>query len=107
MAHSLEVRVPLVDYVLWSELAALLGPSGRLRSKKILALAPTPPLPAALYRRPKTGFVVPVWSWLSGSRPLDAWRRLPLLRDGGAQGSRRWGYTVFQIFAGHLPVPAP
>ena len=104
MAHSLEVRVPFVDVVLWRRLAEILGPSSPVRSKSLLATAPRPPLPEALQNRPKTGFSVPVWKWLDGAR-LDAWRAVPLLRKTGSQqGMRRWGFTVFRHFAdGLLP----
>jgi asparagine synthase (glutamine-hydrolysing) len=64
MAHSLEIRVPLVDVTLATGLAPLLAaqnPPG----KRDLAATPTRPLPRALVERPKTGFVVPVREWLT------------------------------------------
>jgi asparagine synthase (glutamine-hydrolysing) len=76
MAHSLEVRVPLVDSVLLDRLAPLTAAAGGRALKHLLADAPVRPLPAAVTNRRKTGFSTPVGSWmaervavaLSGSR---------------------------------------
>jgi asparagine synthase (glutamine-hydrolysing) len=72
MAHSLEVRVPLLDHVL-VEWAATLPPRLRLNargSKYVLKEALRPYLPAAILRRGKMGFAVPLAAWLRG--PLSA-----------------------------------
>jgi asparagine synthase (glutamine-hydrolysing) len=69
MAHSLEVRVPLLDHVL-VEWAATLPPWLRLNargSKYVLKQALRPHLPAAILRRSKMGFSVPLAAWLRGS----------------------------------------
>jgi asparagine synthase (glutamine-hydrolysing) len=69
MAHSLEVRVPLLDHVL-VEWAATLPPELRLNaraSKYVLKEALGPYLPPAVLRRPKMGFAVPLAAWLRGS----------------------------------------
>lgn len=66
MAHSLEIRVPLVDLELMRHLAPLLA----LRTpptKRDMASAPTIPLPNEVLNRPKTGFSVPVREWLLGN----------------------------------------
>ena len=64
MAHSLEIRVPLVDSRLLEQVAAvnqcLSGDTG----KRYLAEAPTRPLPAAVIDRNKTGFGIPVGRWV-------------------------------------------
>jgi asparagine synthase (glutamine-hydrolysing) len=64
MAHSLEIRVPLVDATFVSELAPLIAASNP-PGKRDLAATPRQPLPRALVERPKTGFVVPVREWLT------------------------------------------
>jgi len=67
MAHSLEVRTPLVDATLLRRIAEV-GPFGDARQpKQYLALAPTTPLPPAVISRRKTGFGVPVAPWMPGS----------------------------------------
>lgn len=66
MAHSLEVRVPLVDPVLLCASAphtlalAAVGVSG----KTLLAASPTQPLPQGVIDRPKIGFSTPIARWL-------------------------------------------
>lgn len=61
MAHSLEVRVPLVDHLLLQQVAPyVLAGDG----KELLTHAPRQPLPAAVLRRPKTGFTIPARQWL-------------------------------------------
>ena len=56
MAHSLEIRTPLVDVALFRSLSPYMIKPERLPSKRELALAPEKPLPDAVINRPKTGF---------------------------------------------------
>jgi asparagine synthase (glutamine-hydrolysing) len=69
MAHSLEARSPFLDHEL-VEFAARL-PVGlkmrRLTQKYLLKQAVGPLLPAAVRRRRKMGFAVPIDAWLRGS----------------------------------------
>jgi asparagine synthase (glutamine-hydrolysing) len=66
MAHSLEVRVPLVDRTLLEACAPhTLGFSRSATScKALLALSPKLPLPQAVIVRAKTGFTTPIGRWL-------------------------------------------
>ena len=68
MAHSLEVREPLMDHELVEWLATL--PSSiKLRgneSKFLLKKAMEPHLPADIMYRPKMGFAVPLARWFRG-----------------------------------------
>ena len=68
MAHSLEVREPLMDHELVEWLATL--PSSlKIRngeSKYLLKKAMEPHLPADIMYRPKMGFSVPLARWLRG-----------------------------------------
>ncbi|HEX4146996.1 MAG TPA: asparagine synthase (glutamine-hydrolyzing) [Pirellulales bacterium] len=66
MAHSIEVRVPLLDHVLVETLARIPGPLklGRFRTKPLLIDALPSPLPKEVFRRPKMGFVFPWELWL-------------------------------------------
>src|SRR5207253_3407115 len=68
MAHSLEVRVPLVDAHLLRRLAPLLV-HRKGRGKKILAHATRPTLPETVRNRRKTGFTLPLKEWLQQSQP--------------------------------------
>jgi asparagine synthase (glutamine-hydrolysing) len=68
MAHSLEVRAPLLDHRLL-EFAARLPERLKLRGtsgKLLLREAVRPWLPAGLAERPKHGFSVPIGEWLRG-----------------------------------------
>jgi asparagine synthase (glutamine-hydrolysing) len=68
MAHSLEVREPLMDHPLVEWLASL--PSAlKVRAgegKYLLKKAMEPRLPHAVLYRPKMGFAVPLASWFRG-----------------------------------------
>jgi asparagine synthase (glutamine-hydrolysing) len=74
MAHSLEIRVPFVDAVLLQELAPLLVGKHRV-NKSVMAASLRRPLPAAILARPKTGFTVPIRTWL--------------MRDGAFNGEKQ------------------
>ena len=78
MAHSLEIRTPLVDVDLFRALAPMLL-SVPPPSKRDMAMTPRPALPRAVIERPKTGFSVPVRDWLqggtAGERGLRGWAR--------------------------------
>jgi len=79
MAHSLEIRVPLVDYRLLGALAPLIA-SAAPPTKRDLAAVPTRPLPREVVQRPKTGFDIPVRDWLhpgetGGGGPAREWAR--------------------------------
>ena len=63
MAHSLEVRVPLVDVELLSHVA-LVTTKNRSPSKRMLGNSPRVPLPSKVIERPKTGFGTPIQAWL-------------------------------------------
>ncbi|MEE9250632.1 MAG: asparagine synthase-related protein, partial [Alphaproteobacteria bacterium] len=82
MAHSLEIRVPLVDADLFRALAPMLV-SAKPPGKRDMARTPGRSLPEAVMARPKTGFAVPLRDWLQG----DA---------GRARGLRGWARTVFE-----------
>lgn len=69
MAHSLELRAPLLDHRL-IELAWEAPPALR-RDKRVLKSLAFRHIPRVLLERPKVGFGVPLGSWLRG--PLRDW----------------------------------
>ncbi|MBC7952384.1 MAG: asparagine synthase (glutamine-hydrolyzing) [Rhodospirillaceae bacterium] len=73
MAHSLEIRVPLVDVELWRSVVSLVK-AGKAPSKRDMAHAAMPALPDAVLNRPKTGFHVPIDRWM-GHSSLRGWAR--------------------------------
>jgi asparagine synthase (glutamine-hydrolysing) len=64
MAHSVELRTPLVDASLLQDLQPLLGAFQQFPNKRLLATAAERPLPENIIKRPKTGFGIPVQTWL-------------------------------------------
>jgi asparagine synthase (glutamine-hydrolysing) len=84
MAHSLEIRTPLVDFVLLSQLAPMLRsnlPPGKLE----MARSTARPLPEHILQRRKTGFFVPVREWIMES-----------LDQQPERGLRSWAKFVFR-----------
>ena len=88
MAHSIEIRTPLVDFALLTRLAPviphLVEPAA---GKRALAAAPSVALPASITNRSKTGFGVPTGRWLATASRATA------ASKGAA--SRAWGREVY------------
>jgi len=100
MAHSLELRTPLVD----AQLLATFGPfsvgfKGGM-GKAMLAHAPEKPLLEAVVNRPKTGFSVPMANWLSESTDPRGWNRVPLVATTQTTWARRWAQIVVDRMTG-------
>jgi asparagine synthase (glutamine-hydrolysing) len=94
MAHSLEVRVPLVDSELTERIVGLAA-LGRLGDgKSILPATLTRPLPQSVLTKPKTGFTVPLWKWLRKSTELDAWKSVRPLQRDNAHDYKRLTYSI-------------
>ena len=99
MAHSLEVRIPLVDSKLLSQFATITARNGS-QSKRLLANSPRVPLPAQVIERPKTGFTTPIQSWLQRDNRIQEWRRVPALAADQCAWARRWAFQVSAATAG-------
>jgi asparagine synthase (glutamine-hydrolysing) len=93
MAHSLEVRVPLVDSSLLNQFARITARNGS-QSKRLLAASPRVPLPPKVIERPKTGFTTPIQSWLQRDNRIQEWRRVPALAASKCAWARRWAFQV-------------
>jgi len=76
MAHSLELRVPLVDARLRDSFAGGGFEPARRGGKAALVRRAVPELPAALWGRPKSGFSIPVMEWLDDEIRIDSARGL-------------------------------
>ena len=94
MAHSLEVRTPLVDATLLRQLAGPLLGSGRVNNKALLASSPVVPLPDAVALRAKSGFTTPVAAWQQRGDATQAWRQIPSLGRANCPWARRWSFAV-------------
>lgn len=97
MAHSLEVRTPLVDAKLLRAVAPALMAHDTSNAKSLMANSPEAPLDPATRNRAKTGFTVPIEGWLGhvGSR-LDVYRRVPMLRRPQCHWARRLAYGLLK-----------
>lgn len=67
MAHSIELRTPLVDAWLLRDLIPVLRSFGRVKGKKMLSACPEIPLSTKIVERTKTGFSIPMNKWISGA----------------------------------------
>jgi asparagine synthase (glutamine-hydrolysing) len=83
MAHSVEIRTPLVDVALFRELLPVLAANPRT-PKSEMARSARVALPAPLFARRRSGFTVPVAEWR---------RRLPV-RTSRERGLRGWARIV-------------
>jgi asparagine synthase (glutamine-hydrolysing) len=111
MAHSLEVREPLMDHLLVEWLSGLPA-SFKLRNgegKYLLKKALEPYLPAEILYRPKMGFAVPLTTWFRG--PLrQAVRQAvlgPVLADTGWFNARYLRRMVEDHQSGRRDYSAP
>jgi asparagine synthase (glutamine-hydrolysing) len=120
MAHSLEMRVPLVDIELFRAMVPLLN-SSFAPNKRLMAEAPQLPLPSEVLVRSKTGFSVPMQEWflranytssekrglrgwaLTLHKPYKRWRILALLTDafGGIGGIAKFNRDLLTAIADH------
>jgi asparagine synthase (glutamine-hydrolysing) len=94
MAHSLEVRLPLVDATLLQETAASFVSLTPTAGKRLLANAPRVALPGPVQARAKTGFATPIERWLNDDERIGGWRQVPRLRPDNCPWARRWAYQV-------------
>lgn len=100
MAHSLEVRVPLVDISLLKRLAHVFSRRDQPIDKSLLAGSLRDPLPTAILNRPKSGFGTPIGHWLRRAMLSDDGKesgKLPSLERHGPW-SRLWAHCVAQAF---------
>jgi asparagine synthase (glutamine-hydrolysing) len=87
MDHSVELRTPLVDAWLIRELKPLLSAFERFPNKRLLAEAPSQPLPEALILRRKTGFGIPVRKW-----------RQNIADKAAGHGNGDWAQTLVRAY---------
>ena len=89
MAHSLEIRVPLVDYALFNAMAPAIRRMKPGEGKLALAQAPSSPLPNEVIVRTKTGFGVPTGRWIGAEADTAVSK---------GQASRRWAEKLLARF---------
>jgi asparagine synthase (glutamine-hydrolysing) len=112
MAHSMEIRVPLVDVELLRQVLPWIARHPDITKQEVVRAA-APKLPAALFVRPKVGFNVPVAQWL-GAVPasrlgLRAWSRQvheSHARYAAARSKRRVLISTLAPHQGGVPAMA-
>jgi asparagine synthase (glutamine-hydrolysing) len=92
MAHSLEVRVPLVDAFLLRKVAPAVFSTTKRDGKELLSRSPYRPLPDAVLTRKKTGFTIPNVAWLDDRRHTSQ-----------HFGTRPWALHILEA-AGHATI---
>lgn len=97
MAHSVEVRVPLIDKPLYCWAASRFRARLPGAAKSPLATAPILPLPPEIIGRAKSGFGLPMQAWVAAGKRTP-WRGVPGLSHRHCPWSRRWAYVVADEF---------
>jgi len=108
LAHSVEIRPPLVDIALLRTLAPVLPGLVPGAGKRALAAAPSLPLPETIAARAKTGFTVPTGAWMASAAARRANQPEGPVRKGLA--NRGWSQLVFSGLARPAPgggAPSP
>ena len=106
MGHSLELRTPLVDAALLETFGPFVSGFAGGAGKAMLAQSPKKPLPDLVVNRPKTGFSLPMATWLSDVMhyaPID----LPLVSAPRMPWARRWAQTVAAEMANAIATSWP
>jgi asparagine synthase (glutamine-hydrolysing) len=96
MAHSVELRSPLVDAWLLRDLMPVLRSFGIFKGKSLLAASPSLPLSINCEGRTKTGFGIPLGIWGGDGVTIKtrAHKRTPT-QDG--QDSKMWAKTIAKM----------
>ena len=94
MAHSLEIRVPMVDTELLRRLGPALQQKRTSTGKRLVGTSPKQPLPESVINRSKTGFSIPMSNWKSafGLERFEPPRNLNV----DAHWSRQWTYAQYR-----------
>jgi asparagine synthase (glutamine-hydrolysing) len=96
MAHSLELRTPLVDATLLETLGPYVSGFKNGAGKVMLASSPEKSLPESIINRSKTGFSLPMAQWLSDGTDRSACANVPLLSKPETSWARLWAKVVVE-----------
>jgi asparagine synthase (glutamine-hydrolysing) len=84
----------LVDAKLQDVLGPFVSRFAGGAGKAMLAQSPKIPLPDTIANRPKTGFSLPMATWLSKAMRMRAAADLPLRAEPRTPWARRWARSV-------------
>ena len=94
MAHSLEVRVPLVDVKLLSRFG-LDHREGSDRNPSVCSRTVRAcRFPEGRSNVLRPGFATPIQTWLQRDNRIQQWRRVPALAADKCAWARRWAFQV-------------
>jgi len=88
MAHSVEIRVPFIDIVLFKQLLPYPSHVQETLDKKKIAMNVIKTVPEEVYTKPKTGFAI----------PIDNWNKYTEKKSKYTRGLRDWGLRVYMAF---------
>ncbi|HVA82066.1 MAG TPA: asparagine synthase (glutamine-hydrolyzing) [Candidatus Binataceae bacterium] len=91
MAHSIEIRMPMVDLPMLRELMPAVAAHPEMSKARFLSEVLRESIPRELLARPKTGFSVPVRQWLPSKSGV---RRGRGLRDWASLIAESFGFAV-------------
>jgi len=94
MAHSIEIRTPLVDFELLKNVANYTQAPISEPAKRVLARSPKTPLPDSIVNRKKTGFATPIGDWITRDTSFTSWRKFAYLSHPSCQWGRKWSVEV-------------
>lgn len=99
MAHSLEVRTPLVDSHLLQRLAPALALGEVGQGKDLLARSSSLPLPEPVRTRGKTGFSIPVAHWIANDPGFQRGTSRSSITTSHEPSlwTRRWAHNVASV----------
>ena len=98
MHHSLELRVPFVDWPLIKSCANEVLNLTNPRKREIVKKTLNGRLPEKILTRQKTGFKTPVEMWLRTLPDLSSWKSKRELAQPNCPWARRWAYEVKSRF---------
>ncbi len=98
MYHSLELRVPFVDWPLIKVCASELSKMKKPNKKEVIQQTLNGRLPAEIFTKEKTGFETPVKQWLHTMPALQSWRSKQEFQGSNYPWARRWAYEVKHRF---------
>lgn len=94
MAHSLEIRMPLVDAVLLNNLAPLIVAANGDECKRLFGLTPNPSLPDKILHRKKTGFKTPIENWMENINTIGGDNFNKTCSGKNIPWARQWAQQV-------------
>ena len=98
MHHSLELRVPFIDWPLIKVCATELAKLNKPNKRDVIRTSLKGRLPEEVLMKEKTGFETPIKEWLNSMSSLQSWKSRQEFHGQGYPWARRWAYEVKNQF---------